>query len=374
MKKILLLLVTFLLSNSFVFADALTIYCEILKSDTAVSIQSHLFWNVDENINVPKSFISGRDKTFTKKIKLGKNRLKVKLFFPKQENGRKLNATTTVFVTIYLNGKKIIYTEHFGQHSEDFVDYETDILCRPSIITIFLDNDKVQTNVQGVYTPKNTLYPAYSLEDEMFALNYSLSSIYVDDTKICKDVFQYGPEPKPLNHVEESLNIGALNKTAIYSFTAEIGEYSDDDTYEWGLSSFLFCTEKATETKLTDLFSAFMPEYSLFTNQSTLRAFDPKVTYYSSDIRFNPDNITQTGKDTYMLKNLTNDYILVNGVKILNHINQKVIKISFLSNLTVESVEVGENITYKLDKNVLYLYGDGNTRLNYKIYVRKKDL
>lgn len=372
MKHILLLLATFLLINSFVFANRPKLYCEILNSDKMVDIQSHLLWDVDANTKVPGSFISGNDTVFTENFKLGKNSLKVKLFFPKQESGRRLNATTTIYVTIYLNDKEIINTKHFGQHSQDFVKYELDILCRPNRISVFLnDKDNVQIKVQGEYIPKNRNPKFKDNLEKKFLLNYSLQSTHIDDVLITKDVLKYGPLPTTLNHVEETIIVNLLDNTAIYMFKTSINNLSDSYSYEWGVNSFLFCTDSSNESELVDLFNTSMYEYSSFSNQSTIRIFDPDITYYANDILINSNNITKTGRKTYKISNITDNHITVNGLKILNPINQKMVKIS-LRYWDVKSVEVGENTTYKKDDIFIYFYGDGLSRLNYTIEIREK--
>jgi hypothetical protein len=375
-KNRLLVFVIFLCNISSVFADKPTLYVEILKSDKVVNIQSHLLWNVDENTKIPNCFISGNNTFHIEKFKLGKNRLKVKLFFPKQENGRRLNATTTIHLAIHMNGKEIINTKHFGQNSQEYVKHPDSTLCRPDIVSLVLLNKKrklIQLKVQGEYTPKKTHPNAQlSYSDERFALDYLSSSVVISDKQLAEDVAKFGPIPRTLNHVKEILTIGSLNKTSIYSFDSNINNLEDDSPYDWGSSSFLYCTETASESKLTDVFNPFMHEYTQFEEQSTLRIFDPNTTFFSNDIRFNPENVVKTGTNTYRLSNLTNNYILVNGLKVLNPINQKEIKIFLMPNWTIEKVEVGENTTYKNDDYSLRFYGNGLSRLNYTIYIREK--
>ena len=374
MKDILLFFVIFLCNISSIFADKPTLYVEILMSDKVVNIQSHLLWNVDKNTKIPKSFIIGSDKQIIKKYRLGRNRLKIKLFFPKQENGRRLNATTTVHLTIYMNGKEIINTKHFGQHSQEYVKHPDSTLCRPDIISVFLDDKKkVQIKVQGEYTPKKRHPDAYlSYSDEKFTLDYPFSSVIISDKQLAEDIMKFGPTPMVLNHVEETLTIGSLDRTSIYSFDSNINNLIDEDPYNWGWHSFLFCTERTSDSKLTDLFNPFMREYTQFKEQSTIRVFDPNTTFFSNDIRFSPDNVIKTGTNTYRLSNLTNNYIIVNGLKVLNPINQKEIKIFLMPIWTIEKVEVGENTTYKNDNYSLRFYGNGLSRLNYTIYIREK--
>ena len=376
MKDILLFFIIFLCNISSIFADKPTLYVEILKSDKVVNIQSHLLWNVDENTKIPKSFIVGSDKQIIKKYRLGRNRLKIKLFFPKQENGRRLNATTTVHLTIYMNGKEMINTKHFGQHSQQYVKHPDSTLCRPEIISLILLHKKrkmIQVKVQGVYTPKKThLNAQLSYSDERFALDYPFSSIVISDKQLAEDVTKFGPTPMALNHVKEILTIGSLNRTSIYSFNSNINNLVDDYSYEWGSSSFLFCTETASESKLTHFFNPFMHEYTQFKEQSTIRVFDPNPSFFSNDIRFNPTNVVKTGTNNYRLSNLTSNYILVNGLKVLNPINQKEIKIFLMSNWILGKVEVGENTTYKNDNYSLRFYGNGISRLNITIYIREK--
>jgi hypothetical protein len=184
MKDILLFFIIFLCNISSIFADKPTLYVEILKSDKVVNIQSHLLWNVDENTKIPKSFIVGSDKQIIKKYRLGRNRLKIKLFFPKQENGRRLNATTTVHLTVYMNGKEMINTKHFGQHSQEYVKHPDSTLCRPDIISLILLHKKrkmIQVKVQGVYTPKKTHLNAqlshFNISTPTYSLLYSLMGL-----------------------------------------------------------------------------------------------------------------------------------------------------------------------------------------------------
>ena len=202
MKKILSLTAILLVSISSVFADAPTIYCELLESNRAFTIKSHIFWNVgyDKTLRIPESYISGNDTEIIRNFNLGKNRLKVKLYFPQKRQGRQLNASTTVHVTMYLNGREIVNTKHFGQHSQDFVSYNTAILYRPNLIKVYVTkNDDVKVRVEGKYIPKsnNGNYP--NNEEKASIINYLSTSRIVDDERITKLIIKDNP-PSNINN------------------------------------------------------------------------------------------------------------------------------------------------------------------------------
>ena len=117
MRNILLLITAFLFCNTLLFADIPSIYCEVNTDNyNSILIKSHMFWNVgyDKSVKVPKSYITGNNTTIVKDYMLGKNRIHLEMFFPEKRNGRGLNPSTTVHVTIFFNGAQILKTEHFG--------------------------------------------------------------------------------------------------------------------------------------------------------------------------------------------------------------------------------------------------------------------
>ena len=353
-------------------ADAPTIFLSILETNNNITVKSHLLWNVDEKTEVPSSYFTGNNKTYTKKFQLGKNVIMVKFYFPEPEDGRRLNASTTVYVTISIDGKKIVQTDHFGQHSEEFVHFDTEILCRPNIISISLNNKQLHLEIDGAYVPpnldKSSFFP-YS--DESFHCTFPASS-FINDSLISAKVMKYGPVPKTIDFVEENLLIGvSLDAPCIYSFNTSINNPLDDDPYDWDISSFLFCTKKENESKLNDLFNPIKYYYQIFDNQTTMRIFDPNITFFSNEICIDPRNITKTGTNSFQLTNLTEGYTVVNGVEILNPIHQKSLKLSFVTHWNIKSVEVSENTTYKRDGQTIFIYGDGLSRLNYVISVSK---
>ena len=191
MKKLCALTLIVLLSINAAFADRSKVYCKLDKyASDIVSLSSRVSFN--GGTNLPDSFITGNDKTVTKDFTLGNNRVKFNLYFPKEQNGRGLNASTTVHVTIYLNGKEIVNTKHFGQPSDYYVSYNTDILCRSKLIYVVLDDtNNIRVRFMGVYIPKEVRENKNSWgedDEKKFELDYKASSTVINDARLAKGV------------------------------------------------------------------------------------------------------------------------------------------------------------------------------------------
>ena len=168
-----LFLAAFLVNISFAFADRPSIFVDISSADKVLHIQSHLRWNVAKDSALSMPYISGNDTLITRKYTLGKKRIRIDLFFPEQENGRRLNESTTVHITVFVDGKEILRTHHFGQYSQEYVPRESSILCRPDKIIISLNRkNEVQLNVQGAFIPPKRMHTMRDLpySEERFSL------------------------------------------------------------------------------------------------------------------------------------------------------------------------------------------------------------
>ena len=208
MKKILSLTVIFLLFINAAFADRPKVYCKLQNSSKVISLTSAISYNGGGNL--PNTFITGNDRLVTKDFTLGKYRVKFKLYFPKEENGRALNASTTVHVNIYLNGKEILNTKHFGQPSDYFVGFKTNILCRAYAIYVALDrNNQVRVRLMGKYTPKHVRENknVWGKDDELgFDLDYLASSGLVNDVRVSKSVTTNTDRPNGLQNTKDTNN------------------------------------------------------------------------------------------------------------------------------------------------------------------------
>lgn len=368
-----LFLAAFLVNISFAFADRPSIFVDISSADKVLHIQSHLRWNVAKDSALSMPYISGNDTLITRKYTLGEKRITIDLFFPKQENGRRLNASTTVHINAFVDGKEVLRTQHFGQHSEGYVPRESSILCRPDKIIISLNSKKeVQVNVQGVFVPSKRMHTVSALpySEERFSLNYQLPSEEVNDRQITQAVLENGPIPSPINFVEETIRMDALNRTATYTFQLNLNPNSTEEIYHNGYNSLLFCTEKTNESKMSEHSNIMIDILKTYKNQSTIRFFKRNIQF-SNTIEFTPKQLVKTGNYTFKLTNSTPNYAIINGMKVLNPIHQTSIKISLLPHWTVESVEVGEDNQYKKEKGSLYLFGDGLSPITYSIHIRE---
>ncbi len=373
MKKI-LFLAAFLVNISHAFADRPSIFVDIRSADTVLHIQSQLRWNVAKDSMLSLPYISGNDTLITRKYTLGKKRIRIDLFFPKQENGRRLNESTTVHITAFIDGKEVLRTHHFGQHSQEYVPRESSILCRPDKIMISLNRKKrVQINVQGVFIPSKRLHTArrdLPYSEERFFLNYQLPSEEINDRQITQAVLENGPVPGPINYVEETISMDALDGTATYTFQLNLKPNSSEKIYSNGKISLLFCVEKMNESKMPEESNVMIDIFKTYKNQSTIRFFKRDIQF-SNAIEFTPNQLVKTGNHTFKLTNSAPNYAHMNGMKVLNPIHQTSIKISLLPHWTVESVEVGESNHYKKEKDTITLFGDGLSPIKYSIHIRE---
>lgn len=198
MKQFYLLILVCLTFN-YSFADRPTLFCELSGSSKIIHIKSYVLWNVDSNktSQIPNTWITGSDKTINKTFKLEKNEVNVQLYFPKQMNGRQLSPTTTIHIKIKFKNKEVFYSKHFGRISEDFLGYDTPILCRPDEIYLYLDkNNKLRIKISGKYNPTAKISGSRSNIEQNFSLSYSTRKKRIDDYKLANDVLNDSQEDR----------------------------------------------------------------------------------------------------------------------------------------------------------------------------------
>ena len=376
--KSFLFFITFLFFISFrSYADAPSIYIKITDSiPNTFIIETKIFWNVGlgfpESEVPPPEYFSGKDKTIVKNFYLGKNKIRIEAYFPKSEGGHRLNETTTVFLKIFLNEQLILDTKHFGQHTAYFVTFDEEILCRPNHVKLELDKEAVSMKIKGEF---NT--DSYDIEDKEFALNYDNNFIRtktLNDKMIATDVLEIGAVPPTLTYVDEVVGVGK-NGNATYYFHSDVNNPNQKDSYEWDNSFYIF-TEKTTESILDDLFPNIQHEYKAYKNSVSFKLNEPTISFFSNEIIIDPKNIVQSSVDkySYTMSNITENYTVKKGVKILNPIKRRSLKISFIPNLwIIDSVHVSpKSIRTSREDNEFTFTGEGIENIDYTIFVRQK--
>lgn len=145
-----------------VYADAplLVITLQHDKDLDSLHINSTIQWNRDDLSEKQKRAELKKKNIFYSKpegnkivrqYRVGDKNIKVKLMFPKQEQGRRLNESTRVELFLF-DGKRLFFaSQNFGQHAEVHSSkLKSAVTFRPQSLRLY-STDRLCLKISGVY-------------------------------------------------------------------------------------------------------------------------------------------------------------------------------------------------------------------------------
>ena len=97
----------------------------MLENEKRIVIGSEIIWDVEfvpfdaeQYFKDYDFYFNGSDKETYQIFWIDDNKIEIKAYFPLQLNGRKLAKTTTVHLSVIINGKELFISEHFGRYTE----------------------------------------------------------------------------------------------------------------------------------------------------------------------------------------------------------------------------------------------------------------
>jgi len=186
MRKILSLVILIVGVTTSVRADRplLIISLQHDKDIGSLHIMSTIEWNRDD-LNDEKREALAKKNIFYRKSEgnkvvqqyaLGGKNIRVRMVFPKQESGRRLNECTRVELSLFEGDRLLFSSKNFGQHSEGYTKIpRSGIKFRPQILNL----DQSHLKITGVFS--NPVYNEGSVIEKDLTFKWSTADITVDD-------------------------------------------------------------------------------------------------------------------------------------------------------------------------------------------------
>ncbi len=129
------------------------------KDLNSLHIASSIEWNRDdlneqkrEKLEKNNIFYSKPEgNKFVRQYKVGDKNIRVEMVFPKREQGRRLNESTRVELSLY-NGERLFFqSQNFGQHSEEYtIKPKSGVKFRPQSLSLYKVGE-LRLKVAGIY-------------------------------------------------------------------------------------------------------------------------------------------------------------------------------------------------------------------------------
>lgn len=411
MKKVLTIIL--LLFCVFTYANKPKLFLILKEKATNLEISSETIWNADSSFDTKTYFknkgythyFSGNNEEFVKTFSIKGYSVRVVAFFPKQLRGRKLNATTTIHLSVFIDNIKVFHSEHFGQLSEEFVKKEYEILPRPLFFELSFDNPKKSTtdfaNIRITGDVGDEKYTdGGGVQQNKFEINYAIpqsGNVIINDAKLAKDERLYKTyiqtikEPlssiadnskkessekgiqkrkiESMPRVKETLEIFQRGDKAYqtYYFATHDHEDSFDITEEdWYEYYDLRLKGKYTDEDLKKL---IIQNYERISSNGNdiIRIYDPEFTLFSNTILFDKSNVTYE-KDTILTLTNAKQNILAEGLDLMDSIHKSEIKLIFSSKHNVISVKAEpSNVGIERKNNTIIFSGNDTDKIRYWI-------
>ena len=348
-------------------------------------------------------YFNGSDKETYQLFWIDENKIEIKAYFPLQLSGRKLNKTTTVHLSVYVNDTKVFFSKHFGRHSEWGVPKEYEVLPRPLSVDLSFDHpDKTTLIVQGELG--ETTYEDGNKILQRFSIPYSFSKPQncIDDKILAQDKARYTLSTKTENPnieeevqepssssvpftVNETFRMFYIDKKAYQTLDFIAHEHADVygiTTEDWYTYVDLEI-EPASYDAVREKIIAMEIKETKHEGKHVLRIHDPEFSLFYNTISFDNGNFSVNREEKlFTVKNIRPN-IVVEGINVLSPLKRKQIKFVFHEKHVITSIKAVPN-TVKTERinNTITFTGEGvenlqyeieYTILPYKIYKKEKD-
>ena len=293
------------------------------EEEKRIVIGSEIIWDLgyilfdaEQHFKNFDFYFNGNDQETQQLFWIDDNKIEINAYFPLQINGKKLVRTTTVHLSIKVNGKEIFTSKHFGQISEWLVPKLYGVLPRPLMIELTFDSyNKGNITIDGQL--EETDYDKGFEIDKHFLIEYKIENIQecIDDQKLAldKELYLLSTRKKNLN-IEtttqddeiKSVNVSVpftVNETFEIFYTAKQAYQTLDfiahehaDVY--GITTEDWYTYVDLEIETTPFYNVrqkiIAMEIEEFKNEDTsvLRIRDPEFSLFSNTVSFDNGNFS----------------------------------------------------------------------------------
>ncbi|MDG1822890.1 MAG: hypothetical protein P8H25_05915 [Flavobacteriaceae bacterium] len=336
-------------------------------------------------------YFNGSDKETYQLFWIDENKIEIKAYFPLQKNGRKLNETTTIHLSVRINDMEVFFSKHFGRHSEWRVAKEYEILPRPlSVDLSFEQPDKVVMIVQGELG--ETTYEDGNKISQRFSIPYSFSKPQncIDDKILAQDKTRYTLSTKTENPnieeaeeeaqqpdssavpftVNETFRMFYIDKKAYHSL--DFVAHQHEDVYGITTEDWYTYVDLEVETPpfydVRQKIIAMEIEEIKHEESSILRIRDPEFSLFSNTVSFDNGNFTVNREEKLFTIKNTKPNIVIEGVNIVSPLKRKQIKFVFHKKHIIKSIKtVPSTVTTERKDNTVIFSGEGVENLKYEI-------